>query len=60
MCGKLGHFTRDYQLNIIQRNETLVTISKQFNITIKEYPIEASNKESKPQEEILGILDNKT
>ena len=47
-CGKPGYFIRDYQLNIIYRDKILAIITKQFNITIKEYPIEALDEESKP------------
>ena len=57
MCGKAGYFAKDCRLNVVYRDEILVTIIKQFNITTKEYLIKVLNKGFKPQKEILGILD---
>ena len=44
---------------MVRRGETLVIITKQFNITIKEYPIKILNKDFEPQEEVLKILNIK-
>ena len=59
MCGKVGYFIKDYWSNMVRKDETLIIITKQFNITIKEYPIEALDGESKSWEEVLRILDIK-
>ena len=44
---------------MVHKNKTLITLTKQFNITTKEYLIKALNKGSKPWEKILRILNIK-
>ena len=44
---------------MVYKNEILVTITKQFNITTKEYPIKILDGEFKFQEEVLKILNIK-
>ena len=48
ICGKVSHFIKNYQSNMVRKDKTLIIIIKQFNIIIKEYPIKILNKEFKP------------
>ena len=57
-CGKVGHFARDCRSrNLVNRNETLASVTQQLNVIEKEYFTEVSDPGSEPWEDVSDLSD---